>query len=334
MAILPGTKESYIGTFVENIIYGVYLSVFLECSVHFYKKKARGAVQSYLLITTILMFIFITARCIIDTYRCITALSDFHLLFVWRYQDAYWLADNDDLDFGLPNGLLAVLSDACWLLVSLVADVFIVWSLSQYRRESDLRSTLQVLRTFIVWDRNWLVIIIPSMLCLASTIVSVLGCVSFVQSGSGTISVWRTVDWLNAIIALTLSTNIICTGPSLRGCNGLKHLTPLGQYEDFIHGFATYILIDCLPATIPDLGPQRIQGVVFSSIIIRLSRGTSYGESTGNAAISSFGHYRPNSGTKSDVQIRLERTTHGPVGMEMNGFSANKESDDAKYSTN
>jgi hypothetical protein len=81
----------------------------------------------------------------------------------------------------------------------------------------------------------------------------------------------------------------------------------------------------------------------FSSIIIRLSRGISSGENTGNAAISSLGHFRPNnrtfehelsisvcSGTKSDVQIRLERTTHGSEEIEMDGLSANKQPNNAK----
>ncbi|KAJ7935864.1 hypothetical protein B0H13DRAFT_2304357 [Mycena leptocephala] len=297
MAIIPGTKESYIGAFVECIIYGVYLSVFFECSVLCYKKKARGVVQAYLLITTILMFIFITVRCIIDIYRCVTALREFYLPFDWRYQHTYRLADNDDVDFGPPNGLLEVLSDACWFLVSLVADVFIVF------------------RTFIVWDRNWLVILIPSMLCLAST-GPVLGCVAFSQLGSAVNPRWGAIDWLTAIVALTLATNIICTGLiSFKIIQVHRHvammvsstsprsismripsviiesaaiytavlLATVVVAQPEVHGFASYILVDCLPATI---------GVVFSSIIIRLSRGTSSGENTGNAAISSLGHFR------------------------------------------
>ncbi|KAJ7686872.1 hypothetical protein B0H14DRAFT_3056770 [Mycena olivaceomarginata] len=330
MPIIPGTKESYIGALLENIIYGVYLSVFSECCVLFYKKKARGAVHRYLMATTGLMFALITMRCIIDTYRCIVAFN------------------NEDLDFGPPNAPLGALTNACWLLVTPVADVFIVF------------------RTFIVWERNWLIIIIPSLLCLANTIISILAIISFEELAGTNSAVWSSVDWLNAFISLTLTTNIICTGlisfrivqvyrrvaSMVSGNSGrtdsMRILSVIFESASMytavllatlvvarLKGFAVFILIDCLPPTI---------GLVFSYIIIRVSRGTSYGESTVNGTTTSLGRYRPNnrpfdsgqsfstrSAGKSEVQIRLERTTDGPMGIEMDSSSANEEVNVAKY---
>jgi hypothetical protein len=95
------------------------------------------------------------------------------------------------------------------------------------------------------------------------------------------------------------------------------------------------------------LAPRDLNDIPqFSYIIIRVSRGTSYGESTVNGTTTSLGRYRPNnrpfdsgqsfstrSAGKSEVQIRLERTTDGPMGIEMDSSSANEEVNVAKYAS-
>ncbi|KAF7367636.1 hypothetical protein MSAN_00827200 [Mycena sanguinolenta] len=296
MAILPGTKESYIGALLENIIYGLYLSVFLEFCTLFYKSKIRSGVHTYLLITSGLMFILITMRCIIDTYRCIAAFDN-------------------ALDFGPPNSPLGILTNSCWLMVFSIADVFIIF------------------RTFVVWDRRWLIIALPSMLCLANFIISVLSIVSYGELDRSNPGIWASVDWLTIVISLTLSTNVICTWSHFVP----DHADPPSgclydrQYSSFpaiytavlvatmvvirSQSFVFFVFIDCLSPLI---------GLVFSYIIIRVSRGTSYGESTMNTTSISHLHYRGNnqdfesgptisarSGGKTEVQIRLEQTTYG-----------------------
>ncbi|KAF7348031.1 hypothetical protein MSAN_01755500 [Mycena sanguinolenta] len=268
MPVAPGTKESYIGAFVENIIYGVYLSVFVECCTLFWKKKdTRGVKHIYLLVTTALLFILITMRCIIDTYRCVVAF------------------DNPEVDFGSPNTVLGVLTNALEALVTTVADVFIVF------------------RTFIVWNRNWYIVVIPALLCLANFGTGILVLVTQVQSATQNASVEATINALNAFLSLTLATNIVSTGlisfriikinrdvASMASSNRsparsasmrilsiivesaamytllLTAILITNRYDEFV----TFALIDCTPPTI---------GLVFSYIIIRVSRGTSY-EST------------------------------------------------------
>ncbi|KAJ7094091.1 hypothetical protein C8R44DRAFT_814500 [Mycena epipterygia] len=92
--------------------------------------------NTYIMVTIFLMFLFITARCVIDNFRCIAAL------------------DNIGLDFGPPNNTLGVLTNTCWALATAVADAFIIF------------------RTFTVWNRNWFVIILPSMLFLGNALRS------------------------------------------------------------------------------------------------------------------------------------------------------------------
>ncbi|KAJ7688264.1 hypothetical protein B0H17DRAFT_1068945 [Mycena rosella] len=333
MAVAPGTKETYIGAFLENIIYGLYLSVFFECCALLWRKKLHGAKSMYLMVTTALMFILITARCIIDTYRCVIAF------------------DNPDVDFGPPNSTLGLITNACWALVTPVADIFIVF------------------RTFIVWNRNWYIVILPMLLCLANFGIGILVILSLVEVGDQNSAISSSkVDSLNAFISLSLCTNVVCTGliafkiiqvyrqvawmvsNNAGRADSMRILSIIVEsaaiytllliatlITDHVASFVTFILIDCTPPTI---------GLVFSYIIIRVSRGTSYGESTEQGTISSIRAHRPTdrtfesgpslssrSGAKSEVQIRLERTARGQSGTEMDSASRDDELNASKYAS-
>ncbi|KAJ7649036.1 hypothetical protein DFH06DRAFT_1208843 [Mycena polygramma] len=333
MAVAPGTKETYIGAFLENIIYGLYLSVFFECCALLRRKKMNGAKSLYLIITTALMFILITARCIIDTYRCVIAF------------------DNPDVNFGPPNSTLGLITNACWALVTPVADIFIVF------------------RTFIVWNRNWYIAILPMLLCLANFGTGILVILALVEAGDQNSAISSSkVDSLNAFISLSLCTNVICTGlisfkiiqvyrqvswmvSSNSGrTDSMRILSIIVEsaaiytllliatlITDHVASFVTFVLIDCTPPTI---------GLVFSYIIIRVSRGTSFGESTDQGTITSIRARHPtdrtfesgqslgaHSGAKSEVQIRLEHTSRGTRGTEteMDGASRDDGLDVSKY---
>ncbi|KAJ7234873.1 hypothetical protein B0H12DRAFT_152832 [Mycena haematopus] len=182
MPLTPGTKESYLGAFLEDIIYGLYLSAFVECCTLFWmKERRRNVKQKYVIFTAVLMFALITTRCIIDTYRCVAAF------------------DATDGDFGLgdPNTTLDLVTNAFWFFLTPVADAFIIF------------------RTFHVWNRNWFVIIIPVLLCLANLGSSIWLMVALanLETGLGP-TVWSNVVFksLNLFLSLTLCTNIVCTG--------------------------------------------------------------------------------------------------------------------------
>ncbi|KAJ7467461.1 hypothetical protein FB451DRAFT_1258618 [Mycena latifolia] len=300
MPIVPGTKESYIGALLENIIYGAYLSVFAECCVLFWKKKARGAKQIYLLVTTLVLFVFITGRCIIDTVRCIIAF------------------DNPDLDFGPPNSALGIITNFCWTLGTPVADVFIVF------------------RTFVVWNGNWWLIILPSLLCLANIGAAVFVNVTLIEVGTTNGSIALGVTALDTFISLSLATNVVCTfliafriiqihrrvawmvsrrSDSMRVLSiivesaAVYTLLLVGMLiANRVNGFVSFIFMNCASPTI---------GLVFSYIIIRVSRGTSYGETTANISTASFARFKPSNRTfelgqstmntrPGEVEIRLE----------------------------
>ncbi|KAJ6472478.1 hypothetical protein C8R45DRAFT_1077990 [Mycena sanguinolenta] len=302
MPLAPATKESYLGVFLENIIYGIYLSTFVECGTVFWmKKKRREAKQKYVIITAILMFILITMRCIIDTYRCVVAF------------------DAVDAEFGIgaPNSTLALLTNACWFFLTPIADAFIIF------------------RTFIIWNRNWSIIILPAVLCLANLGSSFWVIIALADLNKGlSPSVWHNVVYksINLFLSLTLCTNVICTAliafRILRIHRDLRWMSSTGPtytmravsiivesaaiytlllvatlISNSVESYVNFVLFNCTPPTI---------GLVFSYIIIRVSRGTSCEENATIAGTESMRFRPPQTVTQAHemaVQVRLERET-------------------------
>ncbi|KAJ6459736.1 hypothetical protein C8R47DRAFT_1161817 [Mycena vitilis] len=306
MPIAPGTEESYIGVFLENIVYGVYLSVFIECSLLLWRKqKSRNVKHIYVITTSVLMFILITMRCVIDTIRCIVAFR------------------NDGLDFGPPNTTMGTITNACWFFVTAVADAFIIF------------------RTFIVYKKNYYVIILPTLLFLGNLSSSIWLIVSIIRFDPNEPVFGEITKSVNAFIYLTLFTNVLCTGLiSFRILSVRRSVAGIVQNDlttkvvsvivesaafytllliaqlitNRLGSFVNYIVVDCTPPAI---------GLVFSYIIIRVSRGSSYGDSSGGVGVDTslsrdrangqayeLSQSRNRSGTRTEpVQVRLERTT-------------------------
>ncbi|KAJ6542890.1 hypothetical protein B0H19DRAFT_1076920 [Mycena capillaripes] len=100
------------------------------------------------------------------------------------------------VEFALPDDALNAFTNTSWFLLTTIADAFIIF------------------RTFVVWNRNWVVIILPTLLCVANLGSSIWLDVSLLQFNSDNESVFQNnvVKSTNAFIALTLCTNLICTG--------------------------------------------------------------------------------------------------------------------------
>ncbi|KAJ7579053.1 hypothetical protein C8J56DRAFT_1059287 [Mycena floridula] len=146
------------------------------------------------------MFILITMRCIIDTFRCVVAF------------------DNPDMNFGAPNSIPGILTNICWILVTAVADAFIIF------------------RTFTVWNRCWTIIILPVMLFMANFALGGWFMTNVIRSITRNEAIWsQMVAIPKAFIALTLCTNVICTATLI--CTQLA-------------SFVAFILADCIPPTI------------------------------------------------------------------------------------
>ncbi|KAJ7918294.1 hypothetical protein B0H13DRAFT_295385 [Mycena leptocephala] len=333
MSLPPGVKEAFIGPLFENIIYGLYLSASIECWTLLRKKKARDAKHVYLITTAALMFILITMRCIIDTYRCIAAF------------------EAPGLNYGQLNSTPGNVTNICLILVNIIADMFMIF------------------RTFIVWNRRWIVIIIPVLLCLANIGMGVWSMFVSVRSATTGDAALASLlpETIFIFVAFTLATNVVCTSliafriihvhlqltgmgvrTSARGrSQSLKILSVLVESAAIytliliptlvcarLGTFAVYILLDMTAPTI---------GLVFSFIIIAVSRGTSYGENATNATTTSLSDFQARgrrtheldqslstrSATRPEVHIQLE---HGYNSSEQERGSRDGDLHLAKYS--
>ncbi|KAJ7306922.1 hypothetical protein DFH08DRAFT_1053893 [Mycena albidolilacea] len=301
-------RSSYIGVFLENILYGFYLAVFLEsCIILARKQKSRNLKQMFVLGTAIALFIFITLRCAIDIAQCI-----------YNIQDGVLVLD-------ALNNTRGVITNLCWCIATLIADMFIIF------------------RTFIVWKKNYWITLLPFLLLLANTGVVIWSMYSFVSFNPATDVFSQITITIDIFLYLTLFTNVLCTGlisykifnvrrnvAGVMSGSGNNHsdgvtsriitiivesaavytlLLVAQLIANSVRSYVTYLLIDMTPPTI---------GLVFSYIIIRVSRGSSYGDSSGRVD-TSLSRDRGNfelsgtrggrSGVRSEVQVRLERVT-------------------------
>ncbi|KAF8170518.1 hypothetical protein K438DRAFT_1982665 [Mycena galopus ATCC 62051] len=254
-SVEPGTKESYLGAFLENIIYGIYISGFIECCLVFKRKETkRDAKQMYVIFTAVLMFILITTRCIIDTYRCVAAFD----------------AVGAQIGLGTFDATISLVTNTCWFFLTPVSDALIIF------------------RMFHIYNRNWWIIVLPTTLCIANLGSSVWVTLALSKLDTEGPSIWGNIVFksLNLFLSLSLCTNVICTGLisfrilsiRRRQTSGLAGSSFMYTKKDIsiivesgrVNSYINFVFFDCTPPTI------NTKGLVFAYIIIRVSKGTSY----------------------------------------------------------
>ncbi|KAJ7810188.1 hypothetical protein B0H13DRAFT_1927481 [Mycena leptocephala] len=304
MPLSPGTKESYIGTLLENIIYGFYLSASVKCWALLWKKKTGDVKHVYLMTTAALMFILITTRCIIDTYRCIAAF------------------DAPEVDFGPPNSTSGNLTNICLVLLIAIADMFM---------SAPSRPGSQIIRTFIVWNKRWVIIIIPVVLSIVNFGMGVWTVSVSIKSATSNAIILETLvpETVLIFVALTLATNLVCTGliayRIIHVHQQLAWMVPRTgkSRSQSLNILSVFVESDIISPTI---------GLILSYIIIAVSRGTSFGENTTSPTSTSFGDFGARvlvvrrthdthdldqsvsvrSSTRPGVHIELEEKNHEP----------------------
>ncbi|KAJ7719713.1 hypothetical protein B0H16DRAFT_1700157 [Mycena metata] len=322
----PGTKETFLGAFLANIVYGLYFAAFIECCTLLWRKHKNPDIkQIYLMTTTGLMFILITMEIILSTYRCTVTF------------------DTPDADIGPPNSLTGVIMNSTWLFVTPIADAFIIF------------------RTFVVWGGNWWIVLFPIIVAVVGLGASIWNVIALTKVGAYA-GIWGNIAWeaVNTFLSASMAVNVICTalisfrilqmrhrlvssgmstaGP---GTGGVRVVTIIVEsaavyslmlvatiITTSLSSFVNFIFLSLLPPTI---------GVVFSYIIIRVSRGTSYGDEKDTSSmktLTTFNAQRSGperfelsrnqtsmiSSTRTAVQVRLDQVTQHDRDAE-NGFT-------------
>ncbi|KAJ7806862.1 hypothetical protein B0H14DRAFT_2610149 [Mycena olivaceomarginata] len=92
-------------------------------------------------------------RCVIDMVQCILNIFNAHWVFL----------EGGVLVIGAPNNTRGILTNVCWCVATLIADFFIIF------------------RMFIVWKKNYWIMILPFLLWLANFGVTIWSMYSFVS---------------------------------------------------------------------------------------------------------------------------------------------------------
>ncbi|KAJ7635288.1 hypothetical protein FB45DRAFT_911182 [Roridomyces roridus] len=310
----PGLKDAFIAAFVESILFGAYLPIFLECVIVLRRKKLANANHWYLVATTVSMFGLITARCIFEVNGCVTTFNDITSLLSSVESSAFFI----EMDYAF---------------LTAIADAFLIF------------------RTYIVWNKSWRVTALPGLLYLASCGTSIYSLVVLKNLGpdSGVLG-QNVIDPGDIFLICTLCTNLLCTGlisfkiirsykhadpsfPGSRQSESLKIISVLVESAAintcFLVGLLVTTRLNSLVSFILSGCSSPLIGLTFSLIVVRVGRGTSYGDNAtaNSSSLGAFSTERPESmhmnfelnsrlatrsGARSEVQVRLDSPESTP----------------------
>ncbi|KAJ6520600.1 hypothetical protein DFH09DRAFT_939678, partial [Mycena vulgaris] len=186
-----------------------------------------------------------------------------------------------------------------------------------------------IYRCYIVWNRKWLVVVLPALLWTATGVVGYATTNAFLRTREGGIFLQALVPWVTSFICMTLSTNLVCTVliayRILRTRMAIHRLNSgnsriYSALIIFLESAATYsaALIVLVTVYLFNSNAQFIvldlvtccPGVTFSMIILRLAIESSGQEGSRNGTF-------PNSyPLRAAVNVSRLVETHGEYGAE------------------
>lgn len=180
---IPVAVTELIGTFFETLFYGIYIVILPKCLDILRKKNVGRGLMSYLLITMVLSFFLITAHLVVDLIRAFAAFTG--NMDIPGSPDRYY--DNINTSLNLSKN-------------------------SFYIADTLLSDALLLYRAFIIWGRNYWVIVLPTMLYMLDIAMSIWFTWSITQASPGN-SVMITTAFARSkyFYAATLALNLLCT---------------------------------------------------------------------------------------------------------------------------
>jgi len=183
MAQLPLDVAGAVSVWFETLLYGMYCSLFFETVYIILKKRMTKTIPAKIFFgATILMFFVATTHVALNLYRLLRG-------YVWL-RDTVGPTDYF-LDLGRWDNIA---HDAINAIMSWIGDFLVIY------------------RCFIVWNNNYYIIAIPSVLLILSVIANSIALHLFTKVPLGTIFGPNLVHWMNTIYALALVQNTMTTG--------------------------------------------------------------------------------------------------------------------------
>ncbi|KAF8913559.1 hypothetical protein CPB85DRAFT_555233 [Mucidula mucida] len=298
--VLRDIDSAFVAAFLSTLLYGAYLIVAFQCSeLLYYRYKARRN-HWYLTGTHCVLFILISIRCISVMTRVLHGLIN--------------QRPDGSIELGGFSSTQSLLVNIPWMLIIVISDLFIIY------------------RAYVVTKKRLLLIIVPMLLLMGDFAAGIWLINSLVQNSDDNPFIAQVSMSIKLFCSFTVAINLICSGLiSWRILNVRKNVTGLSVRNDsltnlvvtiiesaalwtavslcivittLIGSYVNYILIDLCPP---------LSGLVFSNIIMRVSRGQSYGDTNTNSHSGTRRTEwsgRPVDPTETNVQIRLDRIVH------------------------
>ncbi|KAK0493877.1 hypothetical protein EDD18DRAFT_1464663 [Armillaria luteobubalina] len=255
--------SAYVAAYLSTFLYGAYVVVACHCSLVLYHRYKTKRPHKYLLGTHIALFLLIAWRCTTTIARTLNGIIHLEL-----HGGAFSLY--------LSSSAWSLVENTPWVLVTVVADAFLVY------------------RTYIVWMQKCLIIAVPLFLFAADIATGIY----FLVNLAGPTTTFHELIHISTVFAaVTLAANIICTALiSFRIWRVRRSIPVKRQGSDPLHGVITLIVESAAVYTVVLIAQIITQGfesytcfvlfdvqcpiigIVFSMIIIRVSRGQSHGD--------------------------------------------------------
>ncbi|KAJ3012592.1 hypothetical protein NUW54_g1821 [Trametes sanguinea] len=258
-------ESKLVSIFVQSILYGIYVTLFFTTTdALLQRREGNGPLRHDMVYISLLMFT-------IATMHVATNFSRIILAFVVH-------ADS-------PGGPAAFFNELSSFTQMFGSTLYVLQTL--------LGDGMVLYRCYLVWERKWIVIAIPCLLLLGSTVTGIGILYSFDKVvPQASIFVVQLNHWITAFFSMTFVTNFICT--ALVACRvwamnrstlSFKHhklrpvmvlivesgacysatlLALLILYN--VNSWFQYVVLDAVSA---------IVGIVFSLIMRRIARGIS-----------------------------------------------------------
>ncbi|KAL0955935.1 hypothetical protein HGRIS_002123 [Hohenbuehelia grisea] len=177
--ILPGYPNALL-----TLWPGIYCSLFFEAMYIIVKKKimSKTLPSKVFFIGSVLMFIIATIHIALNLYRLLKG-------YIWLVDTVK--PETYFLDLGRWEN---VAHNAFNAIMTWIADFLVIY------------------RCFLVWNNNYYIIIVPSLLVIMSIISNAIALDLFTKVPFGTIFGPNLIHWMNTIYALALVQNTMTTG--------------------------------------------------------------------------------------------------------------------------
>ncbi|KZV83089.1 hypothetical protein EXIGLDRAFT_754592 [Exidia glandulosa HHB12029] len=259
----PGVEEALVGIFLEVLFYGAFCVVAFECVQALRQRAQSSKPHWYMTFTFGALFVLITTRTIVDLKRTVFSFTN--------------PSDAGAIDLGAPR------------------------SVRQFPFSPSGSSTAR--SVFVVWRSNFLIIVVPILLCLGTTGggVYVVWALYMADISNGLGSFARINQAFSIFLYFTLSANGLCTlliagrimwirrtssGARARNGDAVSQILTLIVESAAIYSAVLIAELVSIAYNSPTsftfinlIGP--LVGIVFSYIIIRAARNTHPVDSSG-----------------------------------------------------